>query len=90
MVTSFSQFTPIEVKKILRNSQPQFGGKLGKLRLRRNCLGGEEVDESKHRINALQSISALLATIVCIYLFLYISMVYINIYLLKMNEYLYI
>ena len=36
MVTSFSQFTLIKVKKIFRKSQPQFWEKLRELRLRRN------------------------------------------------------
>ena len=34
MVTSFSQFTPIKVKKIVRKSQPHSREKLRKLRLR--------------------------------------------------------
>ena len=33
MVTSFSPFTPMKVKKILRKTQPQFRDKLRKLRI---------------------------------------------------------
>ena len=38
MLTSFSQFTPVKVKKTLRKYQPQLPEKLNKLRLKQKGI----------------------------------------------------
>ena len=59
LATSFSQFIPVNVKEILRNSKPQFREKLRKSRLRQKGFSNikKRVIQKGHGIRKLSRLS---------------------------------